>query len=104
MTKYEVLVSEKAQRDLKEIANYLSSNLLEPNIAKAILSEIDKPILSLEEMSYRYWLVSDNLLKKVGIRKLVVKNYIVFFKVFETKKTVGVVRVMYWRRNWQKMI
>ena len=40
MTKYEVLVSEKAQRDLKEIANYLSSNLLEPNIAKAILAEL----------------------------------------------------------------
>ena len=104
MTKYEVLVSEQAQRDLKEIVNYLSSNLLEPNVAKNILSEIDKSILSLEEMPCRYCLVSDNLLKKVGIRKLIVKNYIVFFKVYETKKTVGIVRIMYGRRNWQKMI
>ena len=104
MTKYEVLVSEQAQRDLKDIANYLSSNLLEPNVAKNILSEIDKAILSLEEMPYRYCLVADNLLKKVGIRKLIVKNYIVFFKVYETKKTVGIVRIMYGRRNWQKMI
>lgn len=86
MTKYEVLVSEQAQRDLKDITNYLLSNLFEPNVAKNILSEIDKSILSLEEMPYRYWLVSDNLLKKVGIRKLIVKNYIVFFKVYETKK------------------
>ncbi len=104
MTKYEVLVSEQAQNDLKEIATYLSSNLLEPNIAKDILSEIDKSILSLEEMPYRYCLLSDNLLKKVGVRKLVVKNYIVFFKVYETKKTVGIVRIRYGRRNWQKMI
>lgn len=104
MTKYEVLVSEQAQKDLKEIANYLSSNLLEPNVARSILFEIDKSILSLEEMPYRYCLVSDNLLKKVGIRKLVVKNYIVFFKIYETKKTVGIVRIMYGRRNWQKMI
>lgn len=86
MTKYEVLVSEQAQRDLKDITNYLLSNLFEPNVAKNILSEIDKSILSLEEMPYRYCLVSDNLLKKVGIRKLIVKNYIVFFKVYETKK------------------
>ena len=71
------------------MTKYLSSNLLESNIAKAILSEIDKSILSLEEMPYRYCLVSDNLLKKVGIRKLMVKNYIVFFKIFETEKTVG---------------
>lgn len=104
MTKYEVLVSEQAQKDLKEIVNYLSSSLLEPNIAKNILSEIDKSILSLEEMPHRHCLVSDNLLKKVGIRKLVVKNYIVFFKIYETKKTVGIVRIMYGRRNWQKMI
>lgn len=104
MTKYEVLVSEQAQKDLKEIANYLSSNLLEPNVARSILFEIDKSILSLEEMPYRYCLVSDNLLKKVGIRKLMIKNYIVFFKVYEAKKTVGIVRIMYGRRNWQKMI
>ena len=82
MTKYEVLVSEQAQKDLKDIANYLSSNLLEPNVAKNILSEIDKSILSLEEMPRRCCLVSDNLLKKVGIRKLIVKNYIVFFLKF----------------------
>ena len=55
-------------------------------------------------MPYRYCLVAYNLLKKVGIRKLIVKNYIVFFKVYENKKTVGIVRIMYGRRNWQKMI
>ena len=104
MTKYEVLFSEQAQRDLKEIVIYLSLNLLEPNVAKDILSEIDKSILSLEEMPYRYCFVSDDLIKKAGIRKLIVKNYIVFFKVYEARKTVGIVRVMYGRRKWQKMI
>ena len=99
MTKYEVLVSEQAQKDLKEVANYLSSNLLKPNVARSILFEIDKSILSLEEMPYRCHSVADNLLKKVGIRKLIVKNYIVFFKVYETKKAICVVRIMYARRN-----
>ena len=43
----------KKARD-KEIVKYLSSNLLEPNIAQNILTEIDKSILSLDEMLYKF--------------------------------------------------
>lgn len=104
MSKYEIYVSERAQKDLQKIVDYLSLQLLEPSISKNIMAKIDTAILGLQDMPQRYSLVSDKSIKKAGIRKLVVKNYIVFFKIYEEKKRVGIVRILYGRRNWQKMI
>ena len=54
MTKQKILIFAQARKELKEIVKYLSSNLLEPNIAQNILTEIDKSILSLDEMLYKF--------------------------------------------------
>ena len=104
MSKYEIYISELAQKDLQKIADYLSLQLLEPGISKNIMAQIDTAILGLQNMPQRYSLVSDKSIQKANVRKMVVKNYIVFFKVYEEKNRVGIVRILYGRRNWQKMI
>ena len=104
MPKYELYISELAQKDLQKIADYLSLQLLEPGISKNIMAQIDTAILGLQNMPLRYSLVSDKSIQKANVRKMVVKNYIVFFKVYEEKNRVGIVRILYGRRNWQKMI
>ena len=104
MPKYELYISELAQKDLQKIADYLSLQLLEPGISKNIMTQIDTAILGLQNMPQRYSLVSDKSIQKANVRKMIVKNYIVFFKVYEEKNRVGIVRILYGRRNWQKMI
>lgn len=104
MAKYDVFLSVQAERDLKEIVNYLTFNLQEPKVAKDIVNEIDKSILSLEEMPYKYSLIKDSVMKEAAIRKIIVRKYIIFYKIDETNKRVGIVRVMYGRRDWQKLI
>ena len=104
MPKYEIYISELAQKDLQKIADYLSLQLLEPGISKNIMTQIDTAILGLQNMPQRYSLVSDKSIQKANVRKMIVKNYIVFFKVYEEKNRVGIVRILYGRRNWQKMI
>jgi plasmid stabilization system protein ParE len=78
MTKYRVDVSEPAENDLRDIFNYISFQLFAPFSAAKVLDTLEKSFFSLEDMPYIYPPVGDVRLAKLGYRKLIVKNYIVF--------------------------
>lgn len=77
---------------------------MEPNIANQFISKIDKAILSFEDYPYRCPLVQEEIIREIGIRKLIVNGCIIFFKINEEKKHVGILRIIKDNRNWQKMI
>lgn len=104
MDKYEVYVTDKAHEDLKGIRDYISFNLLEPNISKNIISEIDKTILSLEIMPNRFEKVKNKYFSNRNVRKCFSNNYIILYSVNEDKKTVTIIRVLYGKSNWIKLI
>ena len=41
-TKYNIIFTEKAEKDLKEIYKYIFENLKEPNIAMKLMEEIEQ--------------------------------------------------------------
>ena len=45
-----------------------------------------------------YDIIDDDFIKKLEIRKIIVDNYIVFYRI--KNKTIEIVRIMYGRRNW----
>ena len=47
-----------------------------------------------------YSIIDDEYIKKLGLRKLMVNNYLVFYKILEEEKIIQIVRIMYGRRNW----
>ena len=49
-TKYEVIITNKAKRDLKEIYNYISKSLMAKQAADNLMNEFEKNILMLEDM------------------------------------------------------
>jgi plasmid stabilization system protein ParE len=48
--------------------------------------------------------VTDERLAVMGYRKLLVKNYIVFFTIDEQSKIVDVERILYARRDWHYIL
>ncbi|NLK87387.1 MAG: type II toxin-antitoxin system RelE/ParE family toxin [Clostridiaceae bacterium] len=104
MDKYSVEITEPAEYDLLEIKRYISEELYEPKIAERIISNIADAIFELEDMPFRYALVSDERLALCGMRKLIIDNYIVFYIVDERIRTVTIVRVLYVRRNWADLL
>lgn len=104
MDKYSVEITEPAEYDLLEIKRYISEELYEPKIAERIISNIADAIFKLEDMPFRYALVSDERLALCGMRKLIIDNYIVFYIVDERIRTVTIVRVLYVRRNWADLL
>ena len=99
MNKYKIQFSNDARMDLIDTYSYIKYNLQEPAIAKKLIAKIREEINKLKDNPSIYAVIKDEIIKKKEIRKIIVNNYIVFYKVEENKKLVEIVRIMYGRRN-----
>ena len=104
MNKFIIEITEPAESDLKNIRLYIEEELLEPNTAIKIIDEIGESIVSLEELPMRNALVCDARLAKLGIRRAMVKNYIIFYIVDEKESEVTIIRILYSKRNWINLL
>lgn len=98
MNQYNIRYSKEAKQDLINIKKYIKYNLLEPNIANKLITKIKKEIGKLAVDAKIYNIIDDDFIKKLEIRKILVDNYIVFYRI--KNKTIEIVRIMYGRRNW----
>ena len=104
MATYRVDVSEPAEDDLRDIVRYVSSQLDAPLTALQMIDTIEEAIKGLSKMPQRYPLVNDDRLASMGHRKLMVKNYIVFYSIDEEDKIVDIERILYARRDWLRFL
>jgi toxin ParE1/3/4 len=102
MAKYRVDVSEPAENDLRDIVRYIASQLSVPISATRMMELFEEAMLSLSDMPQRCPLVSDDRLSQMGYRKLIVKNYVVFFSIDEKNKVVDVERILYGGRDFSE--
>ena len=76
--KYRIEISNKAKEDLKRIVLYIKNELKEPVVAKRYAELIKKEILGLQYLPQKYSIIDNILIKDFGVRKLIVKNYIIW--------------------------
>lgn len=104
MEKYVIEYSRDAKQDLIGIKQYIKNNLQEPNIAEKLITKIRTKIDNLTNNPNIYSIIDDDFIKKLEIRKFVVDNYIVFYRVKNESKRIQIARVMYGRRNWINLL
>jgi len=104
MAEYRVDGSEPSENDLRDIVRYISAQLDAPMTALNMMDVIEAAISSLEDMPQRCPLVADERLAAMGYRKLIVKNYFVFFTIDEQNKVVDIERILHARRDWQGIL
>ena len=102
MNNYNIEYSKESKQDLIEIKQYIKYNLQEPEIAQKLVSKIRKEINKLKDNPKIYTIIDDDLINKFEIRKLIIDNYIVFYRI--RNDTIGIVRVMYGKRNWINLL
>lgn len=102
MNKYITQYSEEAKQDLIEIKKYIKYNLQEPNIANKLISKIKNAIEDIKNNPEVYAIIDNDFIKKLEIRKIIVDNYIVFYRI--KNNTIEIVRVMNGRRNWIELL
>ena len=104
MAKYRVDVSEPAENDLRDIIRYIASQLYAPISALHMMELLEEAMMGLSNMPQRCSLAADERLSQMGYRMLPVKNYVVFFSIDEKNKVVDVERILYGRRDWQRIL
>ena len=100
--KYKVLLSIKAKEDLKNIVFYIKNNLREPVIASKYVKIIKDEIKLLSYFPQRNEIIDDDIIKDLKIRKLIIRNYIAFYRINEENNIVNIERILYSASDWIK--
>lgn len=102
MNQYNIEYSKEAREDLIEIKRYIKYNLQEPETAQKLISKIRSEIDKLKTNPQMFAIIDDDFIKKFEIRKLIVDNYIVFYRI--QNNNIQIARIMYGRRNWINLL
>lgn len=96
---YQIKLAPQVLEQIQETVSYISHILHEPETAKRWVDLLQKEIASLEWMPARYPLVVEEPWRTHGVRKMTVKNFLVYYLIHEEKKLVTVTAVIYGRRD-----
>ena len=102
--KYQLHITQSAERDLIQAADYIEFVLKNPQAADDLLAEADKKIHALLLFPKEHPLTEDKLLASWGVRFMTVKNYLVFYVVSEERSQVTVIRFFYAYSDWHSIL
>jgi len=102
--KYSYRFTEKAEQDLDEILHYISVDLVNPtaaqNLGRKIFEKIDMVRIFPESGAP----IDNEFLSDKTVRKLLVENYVIYYKAHYDEKIIFVLRVVYGKRNLDEIL
>ncbi len=102
--KYEIKVTRQALEQMREIAHYISYDLMAPEAADNLLDDLKASILKLFVLPKKYPLIEEEPWRSEGVRKIVVKNFLVYYWIDEEYNKVQVTAVIYSKRDQIKQL
>ena len=90
MTKWQVLMTDTAKRDLREIALNLYEQSGDSQIAVTFVEALREQCLALDSFPERGAVPKDYVLKALGYRYLTYKHYLVFYLIAAHERTVSI--------------
>jgi len=96
---FKIVFGERFRDDFDDILNYL--NKFSNQTAQKYRELINKRIRKLKQPPFGASYVHDDKLRKEGYRWLYIKNYILFFIVYEEDKIVSIERIMHSKRAYE---
>ena len=104
MEEYLVQLTPQAEQQLRAIVHHISHELLEPDTAAALLSALEQAMASLHILPQRTPLVEEEPWHTQGIRKLLCRNFLIYFWVDTSAYHVQILAVVYARRDQLKQL
>ncbi len=102
--KYSVIYSPQARADIRAIYTYIRDELKEPKTARDQSVRIRETIKSLDSFPERHTLVDWEPWQSLGMRKMPIDNYIIFYLTDKENQIVRIIRILYAGRNIEKIL
>ena len=94
MNEYEVRVTRQALEQMKEIVHYISNDLMAPDAADNLLDKMKAEITKLSSFPKKHALTDEEPWRTEGVRKIVVKNFLIYYWVDDENNRVQVTAVI----------
>ena len=104
MKKYRVEISETAEQDLENIISYLRYNLAGDIIADKYKILFKQELKELQNVAGNMPILDEKLTGHKGVRKISVRNYIIFYIVDEENSKAFVLRIGHAFMDWEKYL
>ena len=101
-SKYTLKVFPMAQKDMEQIFEYIAVQLCNPTAAIGQINDFEKAFESVCAFPESCPQIQNEYVKDKSLRKLVVNNYIAFYRVKDNE--VQIVRVLYGMRNYESLL
>ncbi len=93
-----------ARQDMADIARSISRELHNPDAAKKLAKEMKAAAERLPDFPHANRIILPVKPLKYEYRRLLIKNYIMFYWIDERTKTISVARVIYAKRDYQRFL
>ena len=101
---YKLEYSEPFNVDIDSARNYIR-NILKAPIASRNLTKLTIKMLNqLEIMPFSRALVDDDDLSSKGVRSMLVKDYLIIYKINENKMIVNLIRFLHATSDWMNIL
>ena len=104
MNFYEIIVTPDAEADLYEIKNYIAETLLVPDVALNYIRVIRNEMEKLSYMADSIAPVERKPWHSRGVRKIIAKNFYIYYRPDEVSGRVYVLNVIYAKRDQLKAL
>jgi plasmid stabilization system protein ParE len=102
--RYNYVLTESAEADIDEAFDYIANELVNPDAASAFADELEEKLEEICKTPKAGRPVHNPYLKRDDIRRVLVKNYIAYYLINEEAAKIVVLRVVYNRRDQDKLL
>ncbi len=104
MKKYRILFTQNAKDDLIEIRNYITYDLLSPDISRKFIYGLRKSISQLYYFPYKFPQIKTKYIDEQIYRYMPYKNFLIFYEIQESECAIHILRILYKKRNWTEIL
>lgn len=101
---YSYKFTETAENDLDGILRYITVDLCNPSAAKDFFEKLFDNIGVICSFPETGVIVENEYITDKSVRKLLIDNYICYYKAVDAEKTIYVLRIVYARRNQNEIV
>ncbi len=104
MDSYKIIITPDAEADLFEIRNYIADTLLVPDVALTYIQALRSEIEKLTYIASSIAPVDQEPWHSRGVRKIIAKNFYIYYRPDDRSGKVYVLNVIYAKRDQLKAL
>lgn len=99
MNSFQVIITPDAENNLRELNKYIAQELLSPQVAQNYLRFLRAEIGKLSYLATVFAPIPDEPWRSQGIRRVAVKNFLIYYRIDTDSNCVYVLNVIYGKRD-----